>query len=119
VQINGQTKGKSTIGGILVKGDMSPKRVIIFPNYRLRKFAENISPRLQIKKELVRSVMHPGRDRHGPEFLRKYNPKSGKAPTDSKGKKPTNEQARKRTKARNPKLNPKSRRMRKLAKKNA
>ncbi|KIM36807.1 hypothetical protein M413DRAFT_448933 [Hebeloma cylindrosporum] len=94
VQING-AKGKSTVGGILVKGKLSPGRV---------------------RNALIFAVKTPAK-KGGVEFLRKYHV-TGKAPTDSNGKILTNEEARKRKNPRKPKpTNPNSRRERKKAKK--
>ncbi|KAF8954057.1 hypothetical protein BDZ97DRAFT_1868442 [Flammula alnicola] len=74
VQLNGQRKGKSTVGGLLVKGDLSSKRT---------------------RKELIYSIMHPSRDRNGKEYLRKLERKDGKAPTHPNGRIKTNAEARK------------------------
>ncbi|KAF8954054.1 hypothetical protein BDZ97DRAFT_1868417 [Flammula alnicola] len=74
VQVNGQRKGKSTVGGLLVKGDLSSKRT---------------------RKELIFSIMHPSRDRNGKEYLRKLEHKDGKAPTHPDGRIKTNAEARK------------------------
>jgi len=88
VQMNGHRPGKSTIGGILVKDNVGAKA---------------------IQKHLIYAVMHPGKDRHGKEYLHRI--KDGKAPSL------TNAEARK-GKPRQPKAtNPKSRRIRKAARK--
>lgn len=64
MQINGQVKGKSTVGGILVKGDMSPKRV---------------------RAKLIHAVMHPDKSRKRPKNGNK-GPKGGNKPKSGKAK---------------------------------
>jgi len=98
VQINGDTTGKSTIGGILVKGNMGAKAV---------------------KKHLIYAVMHPDKDRHGNEYLYRPQVKDGKAPTHPDGTRKTNAEARKGKPRQSKVTNPKSRRVRKAATKEA
>jgi hypothetical protein len=97
VQINGPRNGKSTIGGIIVKDGMGAKA---------------------IRKHLVHAVMHPNKDKHGNEYLHKHV-HNGEAPTHPDGRRKTNAEARKRT-ARHgkpSKVNPKSKKHRKAARK--
>lgn len=68
VQINGQVKGKSTVGGILVKGDMSPKRV---------------------RAKLIHAVMHPDKVRQYAKGEPKRKAQAGHSPDKSR-KRPKN-----------------------------